>query len=79
MDIKKMEGYKMVLGSIIREVRVHKGMKQIELAKKAEISNTYLSDIENERTSPSLKTLSRIANALEIYFDWDIFLDYGKN
>jgi len=69
----------MVLGSIIREVRVHKGMKQIELAKKAEISNTYLSDIENERTSPSLKTLSRIANALEIYFDWDIFLDYGKN
>ena len=74
-----MEGYNMVLGSIIREVRVHKGMKQIELAKKAEISNTYLSDIENQRTSPSLKTLSRIANALEIYFDWDIFLDYGKN
>ena len=69
----------MVLGSIIRQVRVHKGMKQIELAKKAEISNTYLSDIENERTSPSLKTLSRIANALEIYFDWDIFLVYGKN
>ena len=54
-------------------------MKQIELAKKAEISNTYLSDIENQRTSPSLKTLSRIANVLEIYFDWDIFLDYGKN
>jgi len=69
----------MIIGSKIREVRIHRGMQQIELARKAKISNTYLSDIENNRTTPSLKTLSKIANALEIYFDWDIFLNCENN
>lgn len=69
----------MIIGSKIRDIRIRKGLKQIELARKAEISNTYLSDIENNRANPSLKTLAKIANVLEIHFDWDIFLDYENN
>ena len=59
----------MLIGSKIRKLRLEKGITQIELAKKAGISNTYLSDIENERTNPSLKTLLKIAKALETNFD----------
>lgn len=54
----------MEIGKKIKALRLEKGMKQLELAKKAGISNTFLSDIEIGRTNPSLKTLEKIANAL---------------
>ena len=54
------------IGEIIKRERLKKSLKQYELAEKASISNTYLSDIEVGRTSPSLKTLNNIAKALEI-------------
>lgn len=56
----------MNIGVKIRELRLKKDMKQIELAKKAGISNTYLSDIEGGRTMPSLKTLIKISEALQV-------------
>jgi len=60
------------IGAKIKELRLKKNMKQIELASKAGISNTYLSDIESGRTIPSLKVLIKIANALKV--DINIFL-----
>ncbi|SDC31710.1 MULTISPECIES: helix-turn-helix domain-containing protein [unclassified Candidatus Frackibacter] len=61
------------IGQVIKEERRSKNIKQVDLAKKAGISNTYLSDIENERTEPSIKTIRNIARALNI--DWtQIFL-----
>lgn len=60
------------IGERVKCERLKKSLKQYELAKKAGISNTYLSDIEVGRTSPSLKTLDKIAKALEV--DIKIFL-----
>jgi len=60
------------IGAKIKELRLQRNMKQIELASKADISNTYLSDIEKGRTIPSLKVLMRISNALQV--DVNIFL-----
>lgn len=54
------------IGKKIKCERLKKRLKQLELAKEANISNTYLSDIEVGRTTPSLKTLKELANALEI-------------
>lgn len=56
---------KVSLGEKIRKIRLEKNLKQIEVAKRADISNSYLSDIEVERTQPSLKTLRKIASVLE--------------
>lgn len=64
----------MQIGANIRSLREKRGLKQIELAAIAGISNTFLSDIENERVNPSIKTLSKLATALGIDIDWDIFL-----
>jgi len=41
-------------------------MKQSELAKRAGISISYLCEIEKSRTVPSIKTLLKIAKALEV-------------
>ncbi len=54
------------IGAAIKEVRLEKKLSQRKLASLAGISNTYLSDIEVGRTNPSLKTLKKIAGALEI-------------
>lgn len=60
------------IGEKIKCERLKKSLKQYELAKKAGISNTYLSDIEVGRTSPSLKTLDKISKALGV--DIKVFL-----
>lgn len=54
------------IGEKIKKKRLEKHMKQCELAERAEMSNTFLSDIENGRSEPSIKTLGKIAVALEI-------------
>lgn len=54
------------IGEKIKKKRLEKHMKQYELAERAEMSNTFLSDIENGRSEPSIKTLGKIAVALEI-------------
>ncbi|GGK32995.1 XRE family transcriptional regulator [Caldalkalibacillus thermarum] len=56
----------MNIGKRIRELRLSKDMKVIELAKKAHISQPYLSDIEKGRTTPSIDKLSALCDALGI-------------
>ena len=55
----------MEIGRKIRDIRISKNITQKKLAELAGISNTYLSDIERMRTSPSIKTLGSLANSLD--------------
>lgn len=54
------------IGSKVKNLRLAKKIKAIELARMANISQPYLSDIENGRTKPSLDTLESICKALGI-------------
>ena len=67
MDKKHQEKLRM-LGLTIAYYRKLKGMTQIALAEKVDISRTHISNIEapNGTTSVSLDTLFDIAEALEI-------------
>lgn len=56
----------MTIGREIRKNRNAKGMTQDELAEKIGISRNYVSDLENDRYMPSVKTLSKIAVALQM-------------
>ncbi|MDP4086566.1 MAG: helix-turn-helix transcriptional regulator [Bacillota bacterium] len=56
----------MNVGKRIRELRKIKEITATELAEKSFISQSYLSDIERERTKPSLDTLFSICHALNI-------------
>jgi transcriptional regulator with XRE-family HTH domain len=50
----------------VHERRELLGISQEELASRAGLHRTYISDIERGARNPSLKTLSRLADALEL-------------
>ncbi|HEY9060045.1 MAG TPA: helix-turn-helix transcriptional regulator [Pseudobacteroides sp.] len=58
------------LGSRIRIVREKKRLTQEQLAEMVELSNNYISNIELNRSIPSLDTLVKICNALEVTPDY---------
>jgi XRE family transcriptional regulator, regulator of sulfur utilization len=56
----------MNLGATIKTLRIQKGFNQETFAKKCSISQTYLSQIENNRKEPNLSTLNSISQSLDI-------------
>ena len=67
MNEKRQQEYKMI-GLNIAYYRKLKGLTQLQLAEKINISRTHMSNIEapNMPTSISLETLLDIADALDI-------------
>jgi len=59
---------KKTLGTTIRQLRLSKKMTQLDLAREARISHTYISKIENNRLGPGqgpgAKVLEQLAQAL---------------
>lgn len=56
----------MSIGGEIKRKRNEKKLTQDELADKIGISRNYISDLENDRYIPSVRTLSKIANVLQM-------------
>jgi transcriptional regulator with XRE-family HTH domain len=56
----------MSIGSTIRSYRLQKGMSQGDIEKRTGLLRCYLSRVENGHTVPSLETLQKIAQALEL-------------
>lgn len=56
------------IGKRVQEIRISKGYSQVDLAGKIKgtIDTTNISRIESGRTNPTIYTLQRIAEALEI-------------
>lgn len=54
------------IGSRIKEARGRLGMNQKELADKADVTPSFISQIENNQISPSLSSFLQIAEALNI-------------
>lgn len=50
----------------IREIRITKKLSQSELAKKSGVSQSYLSELESNKKSPTLRQLFKIAKALDV-------------
>jgi len=56
----------MKIGITIRGYRLQKGLSQGDIEKRTGLLRCYLSRVENGHTVPSLDTLSKIANALDL-------------
>jgi transcriptional regulator with XRE-family HTH domain len=56
----------MKIGTTIRTQRLQKGLSQGDIEKKTGLLRCYLSRVENGHTVPSLDTLSKIAQALDL-------------
>lgn len=65
--MEKIEILKL-LGKRIKEIRLEKGLSQVDLVGKMEgnIDATNISRIEAGRTNPTIITLHRIAQALDV-------------
>ncbi|NFB30180.1 XRE family transcriptional regulator [Clostridium botulinum] len=60
-----------MLSENIKKIRINKGLGLNETARKAGISGSYLSDIENgKKENPTVTTLNKIADALEVPLDY---------
>src|SRR4029078_3593119 len=54
------------LASSIRSLRLRNGLSQRQLAGRMSVPRTYVSKIENEKATPTLSSLERMAKALEV-------------
>jgi len=54
------------VASAIRSLRQRIGLSQRQLALRMQVPRTYVSKIENEKATPTLSSLERLARALEV-------------
>jgi len=54
------------LAHSIRSLRLRNGLSQRQLAMRMSVPRTYVSKIENEKATPTLSSLERLARALEV-------------
>ena len=54
------------LAASIRSLRLRNGLSQRQLATRMSVPRTYVSKIENEKATPTLSSLERLARALEV-------------
>ena len=68
----------MKIGERIKEIRVAKGMTQLELAEKSGVALRTVQRIENNEVTPSFYSLNAIGEALDIKLNADLFIE-GDN
>ncbi|MEQ7052841.1 helix-turn-helix transcriptional regulator [Paenibacillaceae sp. P-4] len=56
----------MALSENMRAIRKEKGLTQHELAELANLSRSYIADVERKRYNPSFESIQAIANALGV-------------
>jgi transcriptional regulator with XRE-family HTH domain len=63
-----MEKYNLSIkvGKRMVQLRKNMGLKQVDLAHKADIDDGFLRRIESGKVNPTLKTLEKIANGLDV-------------
>lgn len=69
----------MDLGYTINSIRKQKGIRQGELANMIGLTQTYLSQIENNKRDPNLATLKKISEALAMPLPIIFFLSLDES
>jgi transcriptional regulator with XRE-family HTH domain len=62
--VMNRRGFQVALA--IRNLRQRTGLSQRQLAMRMNVPRTYVSKIENEKATPTLSSLERLANALQV-------------
>ena len=56
----------MAMGEALRLLRIFNGYKSAELAKKLELSQSYVSELENGKKQPTMEVLDKYAKVFEM-------------
>lgn len=54
------------IGKKLKEARLKLGLKQLDVAKKADISGNYYARIERDEENPTIETLEKILKVLKV-------------
>ena len=54
------------MGEAVRAKRLEAGLSQEKLAEKSDLSTVFISRVERGKESPTIDSLSKIANALKV-------------
>lgn len=63
-QIMKSESQK--LGNNLKRIRTEKGISQGDIARELEVSRSFISNIENGKTNPTLSTISKLAKTVGV-------------
>jgi transcriptional regulator with XRE-family HTH domain len=66
------------VGAQVRRWRIERGMTLAAVAERSGLNIGYLSQIENDKASPSLESLAAIADALEVPPAWLLIADVPR-
>jgi len=59
-------GIEKLFGSAIRTWRTRRGISQHELARRANLQRSYISDVERGTRNASLRSVKKLADALKV-------------
>ena len=59
-----------LVGAQIRRLRTDRGLTLAQVGELADLNVGYLSQVENDKASPSLETLAAIADVFEVPITW---------
>lgn len=64
-----MKSESVKLGENLKRIRVEKGMTQGDIVRTLGVSRSFVSNIENGKTNPTLSTIANLAKALGVSSD----------
>src|SRR5918993_5554854 len=59
-----------LVGAQVRRLRTDRGLTLAQVGELADLNVGYLSQVENDKASPSLETLAAIADVFEVPITW---------
>jgi transcriptional regulator with XRE-family HTH domain len=65
-EVEESSGSEVQVAKAIRNLRHRSGLSQRQLATRMGVPRTYVSKIENQKATPTLSSLARLAAALEV-------------
>ena len=54
------------LGRNLKRIRTQKGVSQGDIARSLKVGRSFITNIENGKTNPTLNTIARIAKAVNV-------------
>ena len=57
------------LGKNLKRIRTEKGITQGDIVRTLGVSRSFVSNIENGKTNPTLATIAKLAKAVEVSVD----------
>ena len=61
-----MNNLRIIFSNNLKYFRIKENLRQEDLAEKVDLTDKYISDLERAKFSPSLETIEKLANALNI-------------